>query len=313
MDMEAVKRSLQKLQQLGYFKISEEPEFQVRPGRDEGRHHGQGARRRRATRSSSARDTRPSTSSSASSPFRRATSSVAARCSSASAQLGTISSFYDISYTIPWFIDQNQSIGVLDLPAHRELPEHRRAAAGHERLLRPRARTLRLVESALSVRVGQGELSRARARRSRRASPFRREKLTETTGRTSSLHAGVPLTTACNDPFDPTLGAAFLRERAGRGRRPRRLGLLHQADARRRRSTSPSASRGTPTSRVNLDFGWVADYQGPRDPDLRTLPARWRAEHARLPDRIDPAPAEGQPGLHRRSRAASSAATSSLF
>ncbi|HLN80948.1 MAG TPA: POTRA domain-containing protein, partial [Thermoanaerobaculia bacterium] len=31
MNMEAVKKSLQKLQQLGYFKISEEPEFSVRP------------------------------------------------------------------------------------------------------------------------------------------------------------------------------------------------------------------------------------------------------------------------------------------
>ena len=31
MNMEAIKKSLQKLQQLGYFKISEEPEFSVRP------------------------------------------------------------------------------------------------------------------------------------------------------------------------------------------------------------------------------------------------------------------------------------------
>ena len=30
MNMEAVKKSLQKLQQLGYFKVGEEPEFSVR-------------------------------------------------------------------------------------------------------------------------------------------------------------------------------------------------------------------------------------------------------------------------------------------
>ena len=33
MNMEAVKKSLQKLQQLGYFKVGEEPDFKVRPRR----------------------------------------------------------------------------------------------------------------------------------------------------------------------------------------------------------------------------------------------------------------------------------------
>jgi outer membrane protein assembly factor BamA len=30
----------------------------------------------------------------------------------ASAQIGRISNYYDLSYTVPWFMDRNQTVGV---------------------------------------------------------------------------------------------------------------------------------------------------------------------------------------------------------
>ncbi len=110
MDMEAVKRSLQKLQQLGYFKISEEPEFGVDPeqkkvnlvlkGQETSRNEIQfGAGYSEVDKFFG--------------QFSFQTRNFLGRGEvlAASAQVGRYSSFYDISYTIPWFMDRNQSVG----------------------------------------------------------------------------------------------------------------------------------------------------------------------------------------------------------
>ncbi len=110
MDMEAVKKSLQKLQQLGYFKIAEEPDFAVRPtdkkvdltlkGTETSRNEVQfGA-------GYSALD-------GLFGQFSFQTRNFLGRGEilGASAQIGKISTYYNFSYTIPWFMDRNQSVG----------------------------------------------------------------------------------------------------------------------------------------------------------------------------------------------------------
>jgi outer membrane protein insertion porin family len=110
MDMEAVKKSLQKLQQLGYFKVAEEPDFSVRPadkkvdltlkGTETSRNEVQfGA-------GYSALD-------GLFGQFSFQTRNFLGRGEilGASAQIGKVSTYYNFSYTIPWFMDKNQSIG----------------------------------------------------------------------------------------------------------------------------------------------------------------------------------------------------------
>ncbi len=110
MNMDAVKRSLQKLQQLGYFKVSEEPDFSVRPddkkvdltlkGQETSRNEVQFGAGYSAVDKFFGQ-------------FSFQTRNFLGRGEilAASAQIGAISSFYDVSYTIPWFLDRNQSLG----------------------------------------------------------------------------------------------------------------------------------------------------------------------------------------------------------
>ena len=110
MNMEAVKKSLQKLQQLGYFKIGEEPDFSVRPqdkkvdltlkGTETSRNQVQFGAGYSALDGFFGQ-------------FSFQTSNFLGRGEvlGASAQVGKISNYYDLSYTIPWFMDRNQTIG----------------------------------------------------------------------------------------------------------------------------------------------------------------------------------------------------------
>jgi len=110
MDMEAVKKSLQKLQQLGYFKVSEEPDFSVRPadkkvdltlkGTETSRNEVQFGAGYSALDGFFGQ-------------FSFQTRNFLGRGEilGASAQLGRISNYYNLSYTIPWFMDRNQTVG----------------------------------------------------------------------------------------------------------------------------------------------------------------------------------------------------------
>src|SRR5262249_41793731 len=111
MNMEAVKKSLQKLQQLGYFKIQEEPEFSVRAqekkvdlilkGTETSKNEVQFGAGYSALDGFFGQ-------------FSFQTRNFLGRGEvlGASAQVGKVSKFYDLSYTVPWWMDRNQSIGL---------------------------------------------------------------------------------------------------------------------------------------------------------------------------------------------------------
>jgi outer membrane protein insertion porin family len=110
MNMEAVKKSLQKLQQLGYFKVGEEPDFKVRveekkvdltlKGTETSKNEVQFGAGYSALDGFFGQ-------------FSFQTRNFLGRGEvlGASAQLGKVSTYYDLSYTVPWFMDRNQTVG----------------------------------------------------------------------------------------------------------------------------------------------------------------------------------------------------------
>jgi outer membrane protein insertion porin family len=111
MNMEAVKKSLQKLQQLGYFKVNEEPEFGVRAAEKKVDLTLKGTE---TSRNEIQFGAGYSALDGFFGQFSFQTRNFLGRGEilGASAQLGKISNYYDLSYTIPWFMDRNQSVGV---------------------------------------------------------------------------------------------------------------------------------------------------------------------------------------------------------
>lgn len=110
MNMEAVKKSLQKLQQLGYFKINEEPEFGVRAAEKKVDLTLKGTE---TSRNEIQFGAGYSALDGFFGQFSFQTRNFLGRGEilGASAQLGKISNYYDLSYTIPWFMDRNQTVG----------------------------------------------------------------------------------------------------------------------------------------------------------------------------------------------------------
>ena len=110
MNMEAVKKSLQKLQQLGYFKVNEEPEFGVRAAEKKVDLTLKGTE---TSRNEIQFGAGYSALDGFFGQFSFQTRNFLGRGEvlGASAQLGKISNYYDLSYTIPWFMDRNQSVG----------------------------------------------------------------------------------------------------------------------------------------------------------------------------------------------------------
>jgi len=110
MNMESVKKSLQKLQQLGYFKVGEEPDFKVRveekkvdltlKGTETSKNEVQFGAGYSALDGFFGQ-------------FSFQTRNFLGRGEvlGASAQVGKISNYYDLSYTVPWFMDRNQTVG----------------------------------------------------------------------------------------------------------------------------------------------------------------------------------------------------------
>ena len=258
MDMEAVKRSLLKLQQLGYFKISEEPDFQVRPddkkvdvtvkGQETSRNEIQFGAGYSAVDKFFGQ-------------FSFQTRNFLGRGEilGASAQLGKISSFYNISYTIPWFMDQNQSVGFSiyrNTSNYQTIDEQRRGTSvfygrgiglfGSWNILY----SYEAIEANYPVTgapVPPGQ-------------PIPPTKLTQTDGRTSSITPAYRYDSR-NDPFDPTKGrkafASVQIAGAALGGtdyflKPILGGTIY-LPVRFPRHAYIAA---------NLDFGWVIDYQG---------------------------------------------------
>ncbi len=110
MNMEAIKKSLQKLQQLGYFKISEEPDFSVRPAEKKVDLTLKGTE---TSRNEIQFGAGYSALDGFFGQFSFQTRNFLGRGEilGAAAQVGRISDYYDLSYTIPWFLDRNQTVG----------------------------------------------------------------------------------------------------------------------------------------------------------------------------------------------------------
>lgn len=110
MNMEAVKKSLQKLQQLGYFKVAEEPDFRVR---QEEKKVDLTLKGTETSKNEVQFGAGYSALDGFFGQFSFQTRNFLGRGEilGASAQVGRISNYYDISYTVPWFMDRNQTIG----------------------------------------------------------------------------------------------------------------------------------------------------------------------------------------------------------
>jgi outer membrane protein insertion porin family len=110
LDMEAVKKSLQKMQQLGYFKIGEEPDFGVR--KDE-KKIDMTIKGQETSRNEIQFGAGYSALDGVFGQFNFQTRNFLGRGEilGLAAQIGKVSSYYDLSYTVPWFMDKNQSVG----------------------------------------------------------------------------------------------------------------------------------------------------------------------------------------------------------
>lgn len=111
MNMEAIKKSLLKLQQLGYFKVTEEPDFRVRPAEKKVDLTVKGTE---TSKNEIQFGAGYSALDGFFGQFSFQTRNFLGRGEilGASAQIGRISNYYDLSYTIPWFMDRNQTIGM---------------------------------------------------------------------------------------------------------------------------------------------------------------------------------------------------------
>ena len=203
MNMEAIKKSLQKLQQLGYFKISEEPEFTVRPAEKKVDMIIKGTE---ASKNEIQFGAGYSALDGFFGQFSFQTRNFLGRGEviGAAAQIGRISNYYDLSYTVPWFMDRNQTVGVSLFSRNVEylnIDERRQGGTAFY------GKGISLFDSwsvlysyedvkanfpVLGAQVPPGQ-------------PSPPAKLTEVTGTTSSLTPGYRYDSR-NDPFDPNRG-----------------------------------------------------------------------------------------------------------
>jgi outer membrane protein insertion porin family len=203
MNMEAIKKSLQKLQQLGYFKISEEPEFSVRPAEKKVDMVIKGTE---ASKNEIQFGAGYSALDGFFGQFSFQTRNFLGRGEviGAAAQIGRISNYYDLSYTVPWFMDRNQTVGVSLFSRNVEylnIDERRQGGTAFY------GKGLGLFDSwsilysyedvkanfpVLGAQVPPGQ-------------PAPPAKLTEVTGTTSSFTPGYRYDSR-NDPFDPNRG-----------------------------------------------------------------------------------------------------------
>ena len=203
MNMEAVKKSLQKLQQLGYFKISEEPEFSVRP---EQKKVDLVIKGQEASKNEVQFGAGYSALDGFFGQFSFQTRNFLGRGEviGASAQVGKISNYYDVSYTVPWFMDRNQTVGVSLFRRNVEylnIDEKRQGGTTFY------GRGIGLF-SSWSVLYAYEDVKAnfpVRGAQVPPGQPAPPEKFSEVTGLTSSLTPGFRFDSR-NDPFDPNRG-----------------------------------------------------------------------------------------------------------
>lgn len=206
MNMEAVKKSLQKLQQLGYFKITEEPDFSVR---QEEKKVDITLKGTETSKNEVQFGAGYSELDGFFGQFSFQTRNFLGRGEilGASAQLGRISDYYDLSYTIPWFMDRNQTIGASVFQRsvqYLNIEERRQGGTAFY------GKGLGLFDSWSVLYQYEDILANFPARGAPvpPGQPPPPEKFTEVTGRTSSLTPGYRFDSR-NDPFDPNRGFRF--------------------------------------------------------------------------------------------------------
>ena len=206
MNMEAVKKSLQKLEQLGYFKISEAPDFSVRAAEKKVDLTLKGTE---ASRNEVQFGAGYSALDGFFGQFSFQTRNFLGRGEilGASAQLGRISNYYNVSYTVPWFMDRNQTVGgslYRNNVSYLNIDERRTGGSGFY------GKGLGLFDSWSLLY--QYEDVRAnfpvRGAQVPPGQPAPPDKFTEVRGRTSSFTPGYRFDNR-NDPFDPNKGLRY--------------------------------------------------------------------------------------------------------
>lgn len=203
MNMEAVKKSVQKIQQLGYFKMGEEPAFSVR---DEEKKVDVVIKGQETSRNEIQFGAGYSGFDGFFGQFSFQTRNFLGRGEiiGASVQVGKVSNYVDLSYTVPWFMDRNQTTGLsvfrrrVNYLSIDELREGGTAFYG---------KGIGLFDSA-SLLYSYENISASFPVRSAQTPPGQPPppaKFTSTTGKTSSLTPGYRYDSR-NDPFDPTGG-----------------------------------------------------------------------------------------------------------
>lgn len=206
MNMEAVKKSLLKLQQLGYFKVTEEPDFRVRPAEKKVDLTLKGTE---TSKNEIQFGAGYSGLDGFFGQFSFQTRNFLGRGEvlGASAQIGRISDYYDLSYTIPWFMDKNQTVGVSLYQRNidydfLDTDEKRQGGSLFY------GKGLGLFDGWSVVYQYEDIQSNFPARGAPvpPGQPAPPEKLTQVTGRTSSFTPGYRYDSR-NDPFDPNRGS----------------------------------------------------------------------------------------------------------
>jgi len=203
MNMEAIKKSLQKLQQLGYFKISEEPDFSVRPAEKKVDMTIKGTE---ASKNEIQFGAGYSALDGFFGQFSFQTRNFLGRGEviGAAAQIGRISKYYDVSYTVPWFMDRNQTVGISLFRRNVEylnIDEKRQGGTTFY------GKGIGLFDS-WSVLYSYEDIKAnfpVRGAQVPPGQPAPPEKFTEVTGTTSSFTPGYRFDSR-NDPFDPNRG-----------------------------------------------------------------------------------------------------------
>ena len=206
MNMEAVKKSLQKLQQLGYFKVNEEPEFSVRPADKKVDLTLKGTE---TSRNEIQFGAGYSALDGFFGQFSFQTRNFLGRGETLglSAQVGKISNYYNLSYTIPWFMDRNQTVGASlysNDVTYLNIDERRKGGNTFF------GKGLGLFDS-WSVLYQYEDVKAnfpVRGAQIPPGQPVPPTKFTEVLGRTSSFTPGYRYDSR-NDPFDPNQGFRF--------------------------------------------------------------------------------------------------------
>jgi outer membrane protein insertion porin family len=202
-DMEAVKKSVTKIQQLGYFKMTEDPEFV--PNQQD-KKVDITIKGQETSRNEIQFGAGYSGFDGFFGQFSFQTRNFLGRGEiiGASAQLGKVSNFFDISYTVPWFLDKNQSVGAALFRRNVNYLSQEEQRTGGSIFY---GKGLSLFDS-VSILYAYEDITANFPVRSAPTPPGQSpppQKFTETTGTTSSFTPGYRYDSR-NDPFDPTRG-----------------------------------------------------------------------------------------------------------